>query len=100
MEVRFRTRHLEQCYLEFRLASREFGAGVARRYIHRIQIVGNTRTVDELRRLPVLKFHPLTGALDGQYAISLTGFYRLIVTLEGTDLQVVCIERVSKHYGD
>ena len=100
MEVRFRTRRLEQCYLEFRLANREFGAEVARRYIQRIQIVKNTRSVDELRRLPALLFHALSGAWEGQYAINLTGFYRLIVTLEGAELQIVRVEEVSKHYGD
>ena len=100
MEVRFRTRRLEQCYLEFRLANREFGAEVARRYIQRIQIVKNTRSVDELRRLPGLRFHALSGRCEGQYAINLNGFYRLIVTLEGAELQIVRVEEVSKHYGD
>jgi proteic killer suppression protein len=82
------------------VAVREFGAEVARRYIQRILIVKNTRSVDELRRLPGLRFHALSGNRDGQYAINLTGFYRLIVTLEGTELQIVRIEEVSKHYGD
>jgi toxin HigB-1 len=100
LEVRFRTRRLEQCYLGFRLANREFGAEVARRYIQRIQVVKNTRSVDELRRLPALRFHALSGACEGQYAIKLTGFYRLIVTLEGAELQIVRVEEVSKHYGD
>lgn len=100
MEVRFRTRHLEQCYLESKVAVREFGAEVARRYIHRIQIVKNTRSLDELRPLPGLRFHALSGNWEGQYAINLNGFYRLIVTLEGAELQIVRIEEVSKHYGD
>ena len=100
MEVRFRTRRLEQCYLEFRLASREFGAEVARRYIQRIQIVKNTRSVDELRRLPGLRFHALSGSREAQYAINLNSYYRLIVTLEGAELQIVRVEEVSKHYGD
>jgi proteic killer suppression protein len=82
------------------VAIREFGAEVARRYVQRIQIVKNTRSVDELRRLPGLRFHALSGNRDSQYAINLTGFYRLIVTLEGTKLQIVRIEEVSKHYGD
>jgi len=100
LEVRFRTRRLEQCYLEIRLANREFDAEVARRYIQRVQIVKSTRSVDELRRLPGLRFHALSGSREGQYAINLSGFYRLIVTLEGAELQIVRIEEVSKHYGD
>jgi proteic killer suppression protein len=100
LEVRFRTRHLEQCYLESKVAIREFGAEVGRRYVQRIQIVRNTRSVGELRGLPGLRFHALKGSRDGQFAINLTGFYRLIVTLEGAELQIVRIEEVSKHYGD
>ena len=100
MEIRFRTRHLEACFLEHKLAVRAFGEEVARRYVQRIQIVKAAQSVDELRRLPGLRFHPLSGARAGEYGINLTGFYRLIVTLHGTELQVVQIEEVSKHYGD
>jgi proteic killer suppression protein len=50
--------------------------------------------------LPGLRFHALAGSREGQYAINLNGFYRLIVSLEGAELQIVRVEEVSKHYGD
>jgi proteic killer suppression protein len=100
LEVRFRTRRLEECYQHHKVAVREFGDEVARRYIQRINVIKNTRSVDELRRLPVLRFHALSGSRQGQYAINLNGFYRLIVTLHGATFEVVQIEEVSKHYGD
>jgi len=36
----------------------------------------------------------------GQWALSLTGFHRLIFTLESDRLEIAMIEEVSKHYGD
>lgn len=100
LEVKFRTKRLEECYQHQRVAVREFGDEIARRYVQRINIIKATRSIDELRRLPVLRFHPLSGNRLGQYAINLTGFYRLIVTLHGATFEVVQIEEVSKHYGD
>jgi proteic killer suppression protein len=73
---------------------------VARRYIQRINIMKAARGLDELTRLPGLRCHPLKGQRAGQYAIDLTGFYRLIFTLRGESLTIVRIEEVSKHYGD
>lgn len=100
LEIRFRTRHLEQCFLELKVATRAFGADVARRYIQRIQIIKAARSADELRSFPGLRFHPLAGDRRGQFAMNLTGFYRLIITLQGAQLEIVQIEEVSKHYGD
>ena len=37
----------------------------------------------DLYAIPTLKFHPLEGKRKGEYAISLTGFYRLIITNDG-----------------
>jgi proteic killer suppression protein len=42
----------------------------------------------------------LKGDRSGEWAVKLTGFYRLIFTLEGKRLQIALIEEVSKHYGD
>lgn len=100
MEVTYRTRRLERCYAEHKLAIREFGAEVGRRYIQRINLIKAAQSVDDLPRLAGLRFHALSGDLQGKYAVNLTGFYRLILTLHGSKLEIVRIEEVSKHYGD
>ena len=56
------------------------------KYIQRINIIKQTRDIDDLLRFPGLRCHPLVGDRQGQYAINLTGFYRLIVTLQGDEL--------------
>lgn len=100
MEIKFRTRLLEKCYLKHEKAIKAFGDQVARKYIQRIDIIKQIKSFDELRRLPGLRCHPLTGNRQGQFAIDLTGFYRLIFKLEGERLEIVYIEEVSKHYDD
>lgn len=100
MIVSFKTKRLEQCYREYRLAVRFFGEEAGRRYIERINIIKQVNDLDNLLRLPSLRCHPLKGSREGQYAAKLTGFYRLIFTLEGESLEIVRIEEVSKHYDD
>ena len=100
MEVTFRTRRLEREYREYKKAVKAYGNEIARKYIDRINIIKTVADIDELMGLPVLRCHPLKGDRAGQYAIKLTGFYRLIFTLKGDALEIVHIEEVSKHYGD
>lgn len=100
MEIQFRTRKLQRQYEDGREAKKAFGDEVARRYIQRINIIKKTSDIEELQRLPALRCHPLKGSHQGQWALSLTGFYRLIFTLIGERLEIVRIEEVSKHYDD
>ena len=100
MEIEFASKRLEKCFHEHRAAVREFGAEVARRYIQRINLMKFARNLDELSRLPGLRCHPLKGERAGQFAINLTGFYRLVFTLHGENLVIARIEEVSKHYDD
>ena len=100
MVVIFRTKRLEQCYVEHKVAVRDFGKEVARRYIERINIIKHTASLEELARLRTLRYQPLKGDRVGYHAVKLTGFMRLIFTLEGEALAIVRIEEVSKHYDD
>jgi len=100
VEVTFRTRKLEREYREHARAVKAYGVEVARRYIHRINIIKQAHDIEELMALPALRCHALKGPRRGQYAVKLTGFYRLIFTLKGVALEIALIEEVSKHYGD
>ncbi len=100
MLITFRTRKLEREYRNSDHAVKAYGAVVARKYIQRVNIIKQTNDIDELLRLPGLRCHTLKGDRRGQYAVKLTGFYRLIFTLQGDSLEIARIEEVSKHYGD
>ncbi len=100
MEIRFRTHKLQREYEDNRRAVRSYGSELARRYIGRVNIIKRTHSLDELMRLPGLRCHQLKGQRQGKYAVNLTGYYRLIFTLEGDSLEIARIEEVSDHYGD
>jgi toxin HigB-1 len=100
VEIVFRTRKLEKEYTDSAKAIKVYGLDIARKYIQRVGIIKTAKDIDELMLLPSLRCHPLKGDRQGQYAIKLSGFYRLIFTLKGNQMEIVCIEEVSKHYGD
>lgn len=100
MEIRFRTNKLAKCFVESKQAVKAFGKDVARKYVQRINLFKASNGLEEIERLPGLRCHELKGKRRGQYAVNLTGFYRLIFSLEGNTLNIVMIEEVSKHYDD
>ena len=100
MQVKFRTRQLQRCYESHAAATRRWGATVARRYVQRINDVYAAETIEDLYRIPPLRFHPLKGDRQGQYALSLTDRVRLIVSVAGEARLIVGGEGVRKHYGD
>ena len=100
MEITFKTKKLEKQFLQSKFAEKAYGQEVAKKYIMRINILKSAKSFEELYQIPTLKFHPLKGNREGEYAIKLTGFYRLIITNDGGVFDIAKIEEVSKHYGD
>jgi len=100
VEIVFRARALERCYREHKAAVRSFGTETARRYIERVNLIKSAHSLSEPLSLPGLRGHPLRGDLAGRYSIRLTGFMRLIVSVENERPAEICIEEMSKHYDD
>lgn len=100
MEVKFKTNKLQKQYENSKDAEKAYGLDVAKRYVNRVNLLKSAKSFDDLYRIPQLKFHPLTGNRKGEFAISLTGFYRLIITNDGDTFDIAKIEEVSKHYDD
>lgn len=79
------------------LAYREWGRDVGRLYLRRIATIRNISEFRKLFDITSLHVHPLTGDRHGLYALTLTGRWRLVLTVEG---DTAIIEEVSNHYGD
>ena len=99
MNVRFRTRQLERAFQESDRAVRRWGEAVGRKYVTRIVELERARDFDDVRTLVALRPHPLKGERKGQWALDMTGRWRLIVE-PSEDGQDVTILEVSQHYGD
>jgi proteic killer suppression protein len=100
VEIIFKTKHLEKCYLDHLRGFRTWGPEVARKYIQRIDLLQEAADMDEVRRLPGLDCHPLKGRRKGQFGITVHGRWRLIFSLQGDKATIIRVEEVSKHYGD
>ncbi|MFC6619529.1 type II toxin-antitoxin system RelE/ParE family toxin [Deinococcus radiophilus] len=100
MQVEFRTKKLRKQYESEKAATKAYGPEVARKYVQRIGIIKQTASLEELQAQRPLRCHALKGNRQGEWAINLTGFMRLIFTFEDEELTIVCIEEVSKHYDD
>jgi proteic killer suppression protein len=100
MRLEFRTKLLERCYRSYQDATRQWGAAVARRYIQRLDTLYAASTIEDLYRIPPLRFHLLKGNRQGQYAVALTDRVRLIVSPVGETGGILRVEEVNTHYGD
>jgi len=100
LEVKFKTKKLQKQYQNSKDAIKAYGNDVAKKYIQRVNILKSAKSFEDLYTIPQLKFHQLAGERKGEFAISLTGFYRLIITNDGDTFDIAKIEEVSKHYDD
>lgn len=99
MRIKFRTQKLKRQYEDLREAEKAYGRDVAKRYIQRVDAVETAESIEALKRVSMFRCHPLKGDRRGEWAIKITGLYRLIFTLHGEQLEIARIEEVSKHYG-
>lgn len=100
MKVEFKTRKLQKEYEDRQKAIKAYGEQIARKYVLRVNLIKQARDLEEVKVFPGLHCHPLKGSRKGQWAVKLSGFYRLIFTVSGETFQVARIEEVSKHYDD
>ncbi len=100
MDIRFRTNKLEKAYLNSNDGVRLLGAERHRKFVQRIDLIGEARNIDELSILPGLHWHPLKGNRAGQFAVTLTGNFRLILTIVEDTPNTVCVEEVTDYHGD
>lgn len=98
MELEFSSNRLSDASISISLASRLFGIPIGRKYIQRLAVLRATEKLEQLYGYQALRLHQLKGNRDGQYAITLTGNFRLI--LEKVKEDKVCILEVEDYHGD
>lgn len=99
MTVGFRKKNLRKLYEKHAFCQQKLDQAVCRKYIQRVNLIKAARDFGEFRALPGLACHLLEPKHRGFWAVKLTGFYRLIISVD-EDLNEITIEDVVKHYGD
>ena len=98
MDIEFGSRKLAEAGISFSESSRLFGTAIGRKYIQRLSVVRATDDFNQLYGHQALRLHPLKGNRSGQYAITLTGNFRLII--EKIEEDKVRILAVEDYHGD
>jgi len=98
VEIEFSSNRLAKAAVSLSEASRLFGVPVGRKYIQRIAVLRATEKFTQLHGHRALRFHPLKGNRSGQYSMTLTGNYRLVI--EKVQEDRVRIMEVEDYHGD
>lgn len=98
MDIEFSAKRLERASLDFAESSRIFGVPIVRKYIHRVLVLRAADNFSQLFGIQSLQLHPLKGNRTGQYAITLSGNYRLI--LEKVGENKILVLDVEDYHGN
>lgn len=98
MDIEYSNNRLEASSLNLNEAVHLFGLPVGRKYIQRVLILRAVGKFSELYGIRALKLHQLKGNRSGEYAITLTGNYRLII--ENIREEKVLIVAVEDYHGN
>jgi proteic killer suppression protein len=98
VDIEFASRRLREASLSLAEASRLFGIPIGRKYIQRVAILRATDKFTELFGHRALRLHPLKGDRAGEYAMTLTGNFRLVV--EKIKEDTVRLKDVEDYHGN
>jgi len=98
VHIEFSSHRLAEASVSLSEASRLFGVPVGRKYIQRLAVLRATDKFTQLYGHRALRLHPLKGNRAGQYSLTLTGNYRLII--EKVQEDKVRIMDVEDYHGD
>ena len=98
MNVEFATNRLSGASPSLVLSTRLFGDPIGRKYIQRLAVIRAVNGFSQLYGLRALRLHSLREDRAGQYAMTLTGNYRLIIERIGED--TVRIMGVEDYHGN
>jgi plasmid maintenance system killer protein len=98
VEIEFSSNRLANASVHLSEATRLFGVPIGRKYIQRLTVLRATEKFTHLYGHRALRLHALKGNRAGQYSMTLTGNYRLIV--EKVQEDKVRIMDVEDYHGD
>jgi len=93
VHIEFSSHRLAEASVSLSEASRLFGVPVGRKYIQRLAVLRATDKFTQLYGHRALRLHPLKGNRTGQYSMTLTGNFRLIVEkIEEDKVRIIDVE--------
>lgn len=109
MEIKFRNKKLRELCEKRREAEKKLGSACARKLRARLDDLDSSSCVTEL---VAGNPHPLKGDRDGQFALTLTGGWRLVFSpgnepcplrpdgsIDWIEVTIICIEFIGDYHG-
>ena len=98
MYIEYSSGKLAEASLSISEATRLFGVAIGRKYIQRVAILKVADKFTQLYGISTLRMHQLKGPRTGEYAITLTGNYRLLI--QKIEEDKVRIKDVEDYHGN
>ena len=93
MQIEFSSHPLAEASVSLSEASRLFGVPIGRKYLQRLAVLRAADKFAQLYGHRALRLHPLKGDRAGQYSMTLTGNYRLIIKkVEEDTVRIIDVE--------
>jgi proteic killer suppression protein len=93
VHIDFSTHRLYEASLSLSESNRLFGIPIGRKYLQRLAVLRATDKFTQLYGHRALRLHPLKGNRAGQYSITLTGNYRLVIEkIEEDTVRIIDVE--------
>jgi proteic killer suppression protein len=97
VQVEFSSSSLAKAFASKSEAIKQFGEARGKKFAMAVKWIRQAKSMADLYKIPSLKFHPLHGDRDGEFAIALTGNWRLVVTFPADE---ICrIREVEDYHG-
>lgn len=98
MDLVLADKELEECELRTKEAIRRWGPVVGDHDVQRVVLLADAPTFEAVHQIRSLRLHKLTGDRKDDYAITLHGRWRLVIS--PVREREVLIQEVTNHYGD
>ena len=91
MIVDYKSKKIKKICTDFSSAKKEHGNELALKIFQRIEQISASNSIDELISFNIGRCHALSGDRSGQYAMDLGNPFRLVFSVEKTEMKEVAI---------
>lgn len=95
MEISFKITKLQKACKDFSRAQKEYGEQIAKKLHQRLNELRSADNLYIISQIRSARLHELSGDRKGEYAVDLTGNFRLIMTAVNGKLELSKIEAVN-----
>lgn len=94
MKITYKTKKLEKICTDYSKATSECGTQIAKKLYIRLVELESAQSLQDIKMINSARLHPLSGKREGEYAVDLTGNYRLILIASNGEIKLERIDEV------